>query len=221
MLQLYYTPDTCALASHIALNDAGADYTTVRISFAREEQRKPEYLAVNPKGRVPALVTDHGVLTETPAILAFIAQNYPNAGLAPLDDPFRFAQVQAFNLYLCATLHVAHSHRMRGARWADDPASFADMQRKVPETVGACYRLIEDRMPAGPWVMGETYTICDPYLFTMAQWMEADGVDPPGFRRSAITAAGWPSGRRFAPPSPRNWPEPLFIFAMVLRLSAA
>jgi glutathione S-transferase len=178
MLKLYYTADTCALASHIALNDAGAEYTTVRISFASEEQRKPEYLAINPKGRVPALVTDRGILTETPAMLAFIAQSFPKARLAPLDDPFRFAEVQAFNLYLCATLHVAHSHRMRGSRWADDPASFADMQRKVPESVGTCYRLIEDSLRAGPWVMGETYTICDPYLFTMAQWMECDGVDP-------------------------------------------
>jgi glutathione S-transferase len=183
MLKLYYTPDTCALASHIALNDAGADYTIARISFAKEEQRQPEYLAINPKGRVPALVTGKGILTETPAILAFIAQSYPQARLAPLDDPFWFAQVQAFNLYLCATLHVAHSHRMRGARWANEPASFADMQRKVPETVGACYQLIEDRLPAGPWVMGESYTICDPYLFTMAQWMEADGVDPARFAR--------------------------------------
>jgi len=181
MLKLYYTPDTCALASHIALNEASADYTITRISFAREEQRQPEYLAVNPKGRVPALVTDQGILTETPAILAFIAQSYPKAALAPLDDPFRFAQVQAFNLYLCATLHVAHSHRMRGARWANDAASFADMQRKVPESVGDCYRLIEESLPAGPWVMGETYTVCDPYLFTMAQWMEADGVDPGRF----------------------------------------
>jgi glutathione S-transferase len=181
MIRLYYTPDTCALASHIALNDAGAEYSAVRISFANKEQRTPEYLAINPKGRVPALVTDNGPLTETPAILAFIAQSYPKAGLAPLDDPFRFAQVQAFNSYLCATLHVAHSHRMRGDRWADDPASFADMQRKVPDSVGGCYQLIEDSMLAGPWVMGETYTICDPYLFTIAQWMEADGVDPSRF----------------------------------------
>ena len=181
MLKLYYTADTCALASHIALNDVGAEYTIARISFDREEQRSPEYLAVNPKGRVPALVTDKGILTETPAILAFIAQSFPKAALAPLDDPFRLAQVQAFNLYICATLHVAHAHRMRGHRWASDPASFADMQRKVPENVGACYRLIEDGLPAGPWVMGEAYTICDPYLFTMAQWMEADGVDPSRF----------------------------------------
>jgi glutathione S-transferase len=75
-------------------------------------------------------------------------------------------------------VHVAHAHRMRGSRWADDPAAIAEMQRKVPESVGACYGLIERSMLKGPWVMGESYTICDPYLFTFAQWLEDDGVDP-------------------------------------------
>jgi glutathione S-transferase len=181
MIRLYYAPHTCALASHIALEEAGAEYATVRISFADEEQRKPEYLAINPKGRVPAMVTERGILTETPAMLAFIAQIFPQARLAPLDDPFMFAEVQAFNSYLCSTVHVAHAHRMRGYRWVDDPASIAAMQRKVPETVGACFELIERKMLQGPWVMGDIYTICDPYLFTLAQWMEKDGVDPQRF----------------------------------------
>lgn len=181
MMTLYYAPHTCSLASHIALEDAAAEYSTVRINFADDEQRKPAYLAINPKARVPALVTDKGILTETPAMLAFIAQSFPRARLAPLDDPFFFAQVQAFNSYLCATLHVAHAHRMRGNRWADDPPAIAAMQRKVPESVSACYDLIEDKMLRQPWVMGETYTICDPYLFTMAQWLEQDGVDPSRF----------------------------------------
>jgi glutathione S-transferase len=181
MIKLFYAPHTCSLASHIALEDAAAEYSTVRIDFASEQQRAPEYLAINPKGRVPALVTDKGVLTETPAMLAFIAQSFPLARLAPLDDPFSFAQVQAFNSYVCSTLHVAHSHRMRGYRWADDPAAIAAMQRKVPDSVGACYDLIEAGMLRGPWVMGETYTVCDPYLFTLAQWLEQDGVDPSRF----------------------------------------
>ena len=181
MIKLYYAAHTCSLASHIALEDAGAEYSTVRISFAAEEQRKPEYLAINPKARVPALVTDNGILTETPAMLVFIAQSFPQARLAPFEDPFFFAEMQAFNSYLCSTLHVAHAHRMRGTRWADDASAIAAMQRKVPDSVAACYRLIEDRMLRGPWVMGESYTICDPYLFTIAQWLEGDGVDPAKF----------------------------------------
>jgi glutathione S-transferase len=178
MLKLYYAADTCSLATHIVLEEVGANYATARIDFVTQQQRSPEYLAVNPKGRVPALVTDRGILTETPAMLAFVAQTFPAAGLAPFDDAFAFAEVQAFNSYLCSTLHVAHSHRMRGHRWADDEAAIAAMQRKVPQSVTACYELIERDMLKGPWVMGERYTICDPYLFTLAQWLEQDGVDP-------------------------------------------
>ena len=178
MIKLYYAPHTCSLASHIALEEAGAEYSTVRIDFAANEQRTSEYLAINPKGRVPALVTDRGILTESPAMLAFIAQSFPQARLAPFDDPFAFAQVQAFNSYLCSTLHVAHAHHMRGHRWADDQSAIREMQRKVPEAVGACYDLIERDMLKGPWVIGDAYTICDPYLFTFAQWIEDDGIDP-------------------------------------------
>jgi glutathione S-transferase len=177
VLTLYYAPHTCALASHIALKDAGAAYELKRIDFKKSEQQSPAYLEVNPKGRVPTLATPSGPLTETPALLAYIAQSFPQARLAPLDDPFAFAKLQAFNSYLCSTVHVAHAHRMRGQRWADEPSSFADMQRKVPKTVGACFELIEVRMLKGPWVMGDAYTVADPYLFTLAQWLEPDGVD--------------------------------------------
>jgi glutathione S-transferase len=181
MLKLYTAPGTCALASHVALAEAGADYTVERLDFKANQQNSPEYLEINPKGRVPSLVTDRGILTETPAMLAYIAQTFPNAKLAPLDDAFAFAQVQSINSYLCSTVHVAHAHKMRGARWATEETSFADMKRMVPKTVGACFALIERKMLKGPWVMGETYTICDPYLFTIAQWMEQDGVDPSRF----------------------------------------
>ena len=177
MFKLYFAPGTCALASHIALAEAGASYTTVKLDFKANQQNSPEYLAINPKGRVPSLVTDRGVLTETPAMLAFIAQSFPQAKLAPLDDPFEFAKVQAFNSYLCSTVHVAHAHKLRGTRWATEESTFADMKRMVPKTVGACFALIERDMLRGPWVMGEQYTICDPYLYTLAGWLEGDSVD--------------------------------------------
>jgi len=183
MLTLFYAPNTCSLASHIVLEEIGADYEARRVDFSANAQRSPEYLAINPKGRVPALVTDQGVLTETPAILAFLAQSFPQVGLAPLGDLFAFAELQAFNSYICSTLHVAHAHKVRGSRWADDPAAHEEMRRKVPETVGACFELIENSMLRGPWVMGETYSVADPYLFTVARWMEGDSVDPARFPR--------------------------------------
>jgi glutathione S-transferase len=181
MLKFFYSPGSCALASHIALEEAGAKYESVRLNFDDKEQQKPEYLAINPKGRVPALATERGVLTENPAILAFIAQTFPAAKLAPLADPFAFAHAQSFNNYLCATVHVAHAHRMRGYRWADDPAALEAMKIKVPETVAACFELIEREMFEGPWVMGDAYSICDPYLYTLATWLEGDSIDPARF----------------------------------------
>ena len=177
-MKLYYAPHSCALASHIVLEDVGASYEAVRVDFAANEQRSVRYTAINPKGRVPCLVTDRGILTETPAILFFVAQSYPQSRLAPLDDPFVLAQLQAFNAYLCSTVHVAHAHRMRGYRWVDDVAAIEAMKKKVPQSVGEAFALIEREMFKGPWVMGETYTIADPYLFTLAQWLELDGVDP-------------------------------------------
>jgi glutathione S-transferase len=177
MYKFYYAQGTCALASHIALEEAGAPYTAERLDFKTNQQNSPEYLAINPKGRVPTLVTDRGILTETPAILAFIAQSFPQARLAPFEDAFALAQVQAFNSYLCSTVHVAHAHKLRGYRWAAEESSFTDMKRMVPKSVGACFALIERSMLRAPWVMGERYTICDPYLFTVGQWLEGDGVD--------------------------------------------
>jgi glutathione S-transferase len=185
MLKLYYATGTCALASHIALEEAGVAYTAERLDFKSSQQTSPEYLAINPKGRVPALVTDRGVLTETPAMLAFIAQSFPKAKLAPFDDAFAFAQAQSFNSYLCSTVHINHAHKMRGARWATDESSFADMKRKVPQTMAACFALIERDMLKGPWVMGEQYTVCDPYLFTLAGWLEGDSVDIATFPKVA------------------------------------
>ncbi|MEW5422295.1 glutathione S-transferase family protein [Amorphus sp. 3PC139-8] len=177
MVTLFYSPGTCALATHIALEEAGADYTLRRVDFANTEQRSPDYLAINPKGRVPSLVTEDAVLTETPALLAWVAQTHPEAELAPLDDPSAFARAQSFNSYLCSTVHVAHAHGRRAIRWTDDPAAIEALQAKVPETMAACYALIEESFLQGPWVMGERYSICDPYLYTISSWLGDDNVD--------------------------------------------
>ena len=182
-LTLFTAPGTCALASHIALEESGLSYELRRLRFAANEQRAPDYLRINPKGRVPALVTPQGVLTETPAILAFIAQIAPAARLAPFADAFAFAQAQSFASYLCSTVHVAHAHRPRGARWATEPASLEDMKRKTPENMAACFDVIETSIFAGPWAMGESYSFVDPYLFTVAGWLEGDGVDIARFPR--------------------------------------
>ncbi len=174
---LYVVNGSCSFASHAALEHAGADYEAIPVDFQSEEQRSEKYLAVNPKGRVPALVSGDGILTESPAILAYIAQKFPEANLAPLNDPWMFGQMQSFNAYLCATVHVAHAHKFRGYRWAKEQASFDDMQANVPRTMTECFQLIESEMLKGPWVLGDTFSVADFYLVTMSRWLEFDEVD--------------------------------------------
>ena len=174
---LYFTPDTCSLATLITCFDAGLEPNVIFVDFAISQQSAGNYVSINPKARVPALSIGADVLTETPAILAYLAQTHSDANLAP-KDALGFAQVQSFNAYLCSTLHVAHAHRMRGYRWVDGLEHEEAMRRKVPEAMTECYNYIEQHAFKGPFAFGEDYTISDPYLFTITQWMESDGVDP-------------------------------------------
>lgn len=177
MLTFYRSGGTsCAVATQIALEDAGADYKDVVVDLAGGQQRSPEFLKVNPKGRVPVLVTDKGVLTETVALLLYVAQTHPAAKLAPT-DPFELAKLQAFNAYLASTVHVAHAHKLRGHRWTDDAAAIETMKAKVASNMTDCARIIENEYLTGPWVMGDQYTVADPYLHIITLWMEGDGVD--------------------------------------------
>jgi glutathione S-transferase len=181
---LYLARGTCAQAVHIALLEVGASFDTVWLDFSQQQQRGPDFLRINPKGRVPALATPQGVLTEVPALLLFVAQTHPQAELAPLNDPFELARLQSLNSYLSSTVHVAHAHKRRGNRWADEPEAIAAMQRKVAHNMTEAFALIEtDWLADGPWVLGERYSVADAYLFTIGQWLPGDGVDEQQFPR--------------------------------------
>ncbi|MBC7602658.1 MAG: glutathione S-transferase family protein [Ramlibacter sp.] len=185
MLRLYFGTNTCALASHLALEFSGAPYEAVRVDFSKQQQRSAEFLQINPKGRVPALVTERGILSENPAVLLYIAQSFPQAKLAPLEDAFLLAKMNAFNSYLCATVHVAHAHKGRGYRWTDDEAAIESMKKKVAQNMTDCFDLIEREMFAGPWVLGDRFSVADCYLFTLSGWLHGDGVDIERFPKVA------------------------------------
>jgi len=176
-MRFYYAPLSCALATHIVLEHIGADYEAEKLNLRENDQNTPDYLAINPKGRVPALVTDQGILTETPALLLYLAQTFPSAKLAPLDDAFALAQMQSINSWFCSTVHVHHAHGARGRRWSDDLDAQKTMKDKVPQNMTDCATLIEREILRGPWVMGDQFTVADAYLFTMTSWMKGDGVD--------------------------------------------
>ncbi|WP_299358787.1 glutathione S-transferase family protein [uncultured Paracoccus sp.] len=176
MLVLYFAQGTSALASHILLEEVGANYTVQEVPISKGAHREKTYLAINPKARVPALMTPEGVITENPAILNYVAATHPEAGMLP-DTHFARAEADALNAYLCATVHVAYAHKLRGARWADDEAALAAMQAKVPSNLADCAALIETHYLKGPWAMGDSFSHSDAYLALVPRWLSAVGLD--------------------------------------------
>lgn len=176
MLKLYYAPNACSLAPHIALNEAGAAYEAVAVDTRGGEQRSPAYLAINPKARVPSLATDRGILTEVPVLLGFIARSHPDAKLAPADS-FEFFQMQSFNTYLASTIHITFAHIFRPERYADSEPAKAEMRAKAPKSLLEQFQLVETQLSDGrEWVHGAQYTVSDPYLYVFARWFEREGV---------------------------------------------
>ena len=183
-MRLYYAPGTISVAVAIALHEAGITFDTTRLSFADAEQTKPDYLAVNSKGRVPALETHGQILTETGALLEYIAQLAPEAGLVPKDG-LEAAHMRSVMYYMASTMHVNHSHKMRGSRWADSAASHADMTARVPQTMAASAEYVETECLRGRFVLGDAFSLADPYTFVVCNWLEGDGVDVSAFPKIA------------------------------------
>lgn len=174
-MQLYYAPQTISIVVAIALEEAGLDYEPIKIDFASKEQMTTAYAAINPKGRVPALAIDGGILTETGALLDYIADLAPQANLRP-SDPLLAARMREVMYYLASTMHVNHAHKMRGSRWASKTSSYKDMQAKVPETMAASCAHICQYGLRGPFVLGETISLADCYLYVICTWLSGDGV---------------------------------------------
>lgn len=171
MLTLHYAPHTVSVAVAIILEATGTDYTAVRVDFATGDQRTPDYQRLNPKGRVPALETPDGVLTETPALLEYIAPDRVPA------DPFAAAKMRELMAYLNGTMHPHHAHGVRGERWADLESSFADMKQKVPQRMNECAAYLEAFLPSLPFESGTLSVLSDAYLYVVLTWCAGDGVD--------------------------------------------
>lgn len=179
MLKLYYSPGACAMASHFALEEAGADYELVKIDLKRGEQKTPEYLAINPAGVTPALVTDRGVLTENVVIAGYVAQTHPDAKLAPNDDSFAFGKMQSVNAWLGASLHPAIGKVLFGRPPLEGEAREAAVKLALEK-----YDLAEHHLLIGPWVTGEAYTVVDGYLSVFTRWArQADLLDKARYPR--------------------------------------
>lgn len=170
MLVLYYAPGACSLVAHCALEEAGLTFETRRLDLMAGDQRTPEYLALNPKGRVPALVTPNGLLTESPAILSYIADLNPEAGVLPAAG---FARAQALShlCYFSSTVHgMGFAGAFRPARFTSDEAAFAGVKAKSLDDIAGRYLPeLEGLVSGRAWVM-DHFTAVDVYLVVFRRW---------------------------------------------------
>lgn len=175
MLTLYYMPGSCSLASHIVLEELDEPFTAQKVDLSRGEHLQPGYLAVNPQGRVPALATEKGVITESPAILQYLGSLKPELYLLP-DDSFARAQLLGFLCWLSAHVHVSISHVSRPERYTNDLCAREAMRAKTLEVVPSAFDRIEEMLSGGYWLFGH-YSVADPYLLVWRRAGSSLGLD--------------------------------------------
>jgi glutathione S-transferase len=178
MRKLYYSPGACSLAPHILLEELGEPYELELVSIADGKTRTPEYLAINPKGRVPVLRTDEDeLLTEVPAISWYLAQSRTSPSLFP-DGSLDGARCLEWFNWLSGTVHaMAFGQLWRPQRFVHDEALFPPVSAKGRENVGDNFRFIETRMQDRHWAIGHAYTVVDPYLLVFYRWGNRIGLD--------------------------------------------
>jgi glutathione S-transferase len=170
MLTLYYAPGTCSLVSHVALHEAGAEHEAKRIDLMKGEHRTPEYLAINPHGRVPALVTDQGTITENLAILGFIADSFGAAGSVPRGNPFETARAMQLLSWLSGTVHgTAFAALFRPNRFTADETLHPGLKEGAHANLTSHFVELDD-LCGSSWLAGEGFTAADSYAAVFYRW---------------------------------------------------
>jgi glutathione S-transferase len=184
MLKFFYSPAACSMAAHIVLEEIGVPYESQRINILAGDNRTEAFLAINPKGFIPVLATEEGVISENPAILLYLAQTFPDAELLPSATPFGAAKATAFNAFLSSAVHTTYRHISRPRLFAEGEEAHRALLAKVPEMLGRYFGMIEDTLSDGrEWIHGDRYSISDPYLFVYASYLfwKGDRGNPEDF----------------------------------------
>jgi glutathione S-transferase len=183
-VRLFYSPGACSLVAHIALAEAGASFEAVPVPIAEGAHWRPDYLAVNPRGLVPALEADGQVFTETIAILTLVGRWYPASGLVPLDDALALARFYERLAYFAASVHAAGFGRIfRAARQGPWPSPDPATRAYDRERLAANFVEIEAMLGGGEWLLGDRYTAADAYPLTFIRWARRQGFDLAPYRQ--------------------------------------
>ena len=173
MLTLYFSPGACSLASHIGLEETGAPYEAKPVLLAKQQQRTADYLKINPRGKVPSLAVDGKTLVENTAILSYLAKQFPDKKLMP-SDPVEAARCISTMCWFSSIVHPSFQHAMRPERFAEGDAAQAAVKEMGRKNFWANLQEINS-MFQGDWIMGNQFTVVDPYALVFYGWAERGG----------------------------------------------
>lgn len=168
-IALYYGPGACSMGPHIVLNEAGVDYEPRKVNLAEKANQKSEYLAINPKGRVPALAIDGFILTEASAILSYLGRRFP-ASKMYAEGGENEARMLEWMSWCSNTVHPSFAHVRRTERYTDETAAFPGIQQKGETTFFDCLTTIDKALTGKKYALGDAYSLADPYFLVFFGW---------------------------------------------------
>ena len=175
-LKLFYSPGACSLVAHIALEEAGAQFEPVRVTLAQGKHLTPDYLAINPHARVPALAAEEGVITENIAILNYIADRFGAEGSVPRGDAFAAAQCNQLLGWFASSVHIAFAQIWRAERFTRDETVHGAIQAGGREVLARQFAEI-DGLCGENWLAGGGFSAADSYALTFFRWGRRIGFD--------------------------------------------
>ena len=196
MYQLYYAPVTAAMAPQAALEEIGADYELVEVDL---KAMPPDYLKLNPHGRIPTLVDDGTVLYEAAAIMLYLADRHPEAGLVPAAGERGRGRYYQWLLYLADTVQPAFKRYSYPHRFSTDIHHVPAVKARAVQDLAEFWGKLDDALDPGPYLLGERFSGCDLYLHMLSTWVEEDHEPISGFpnvTRSVAMVAARPAVQR-------------------------
>lgn len=177
-MKIYYGPGSCAFAVLVALEQAGVDYTPMKLDLAKGEQRSETFLAINPRGRVPVLATGETMITEALAVLSYLACRYPAADILPVADPLLFGKSLEFLSWFSSTLHVHLAQVLRGGRYADDADIVEGLKAPGKQRYAAAMAELDGKVKeSGAFLVGDRFSAVDAYVLVLWRWAQRLEID--------------------------------------------
>ncbi|OGA95030.1 MAG: hypothetical protein A3G27_02585 [Betaproteobacteria bacterium RIFCSPLOWO2_12_FULL_66_14] len=185
MLTLYFSPGACSMASHIGIEESGADYVEKPVYLLKGEQNTEEYRRINPRGKVPALGVDGRIITENTAILSYLGRQFPRANLMPA-DPVEEARCISAMAWFSNVVHPSYHRHQWSGRFAEGEAAQAEVRELGRKAYWSNCGEINSILDGKDWFMGNQYTVADPYALVFYSWGLRGGLEMKEF--AAYTA---------------------------------